>query len=725
MGEGATYMCQIPGTKILAAGAHNSSAVFNLKDTVLICKSKNIDLDFSATDPDGDSLSYALCSAYDRGAATSANNVVPSAPPYHDVSYLSGYSGFQPLGSQFVIDPVTGHITGTAPDVGAYVVNVCVTEFRHEIPISVHRKDFMIRVGDCDFAAADLQPSYLTCDGFTLTLQNESTSSAIHSYYWDFGDTSSTHVSTDPTPTHTYSDSGTYNVKLVINRGEQCSDSTIAKAMVYPGFVPDFKATGSCVLNPYQFTDLTTSKYGTVNSWRWDFGDKSVSSDTATTQDPTYQYSSPDSVNVQLIVTNSKGCRDTIMKGVLVNDRPVLTLPFHDTLICNIDTLQLHSSSGAGSSFSWSPPLNITNPNIANPLVFPKKTTTYSITVNDKGCSNNDSVTVNVIPNVQLKAGDDTTICQTDAIQLNPLTNALYFQWSPPTGLNDVTSENPIASPLSTTRYQVVASVGKCSAVDALNIKVVPYPVGNAGNDTTICFGRTTVLHASTSASNFAWSPTNSLLHPNTLTPLAGPESTTAYIFTVTDNLGCPKPVSDTVVVSVIPPVPAFAGHDTTIVAGEPLQLKATGGAIYSWTPSTGMDNPNIANPIVTLGPEIDSIRYKVKVSTIEGCYAYDDLKVTVFKTKPDIFIPSGFTPNHDGLNDILRPTVVGMKQFNYFKVFDRWGVMLYSTSQQGQGWDGTYAGTAQPAGTYVYVAQAIDYTGKLITKKGTAVLIR
>ena len=94
-------------------------------------------------------------------------------------------------------------------------------------------------------------------------------------------------------------------------------------------------------------------------------------------------------------------------------------------------------------------------------------------------------------------------------------------------------------------------------------------------------------------------------------------------------------------IVHVIPRIPAFAGRDTTIVANEPLQMNASGGTIYSWSPVTGMDNPNISNPVILLGAQYDSITYKVKVVTPEGCYAYDDIKVTVFKTQPDIFVPT------------------------------------------------------------------------------------
>jgi len=725
---GATFVTEIPGTGLLQNRANNSPQ-FVIKDTALVCAGNEFKLDFSAVDKDGDSLSYDLCSGYDGGSLTVVN-----PPPFEilslvELEYLSPYSGGFPLGPDATINPKTGIISGKAPATpGKYVVNVCVYEWKNkDTLLTTHRKDFIVKVGDCSFAAAELKPSYITCDGFTLTFENESTSANIHSYYWEFGDpNSATDSSTNPTPTHTYKDSGTYPIKLVINRGEQCSDSTTSKALVYPGFIPNFKVDGGCFFNPYQFTDLTTSKYGIVDSWRWDFGDSTIISDTSVLQNPTYKYSNPDSLDIQLIVTNSKGCTDTLVKSMFISDKPPIVLPFHDTLICNIDTLQLHaSSSDTAADFTWVPAININNLNGPDPLVSPKNTTTYIVTVNDKGCINTDSVKVNVIPNVDLFAGRDTTICLNDTIQLQPVTNGLHFIWSPSTGLSDPDAKNPFAIPVSAIQYHVVASVGKCSAADNINIKVAPYPAVNAGRDTSICFGETTVLRGTSDGTNFAWSPASSLLYANTLTPRAGPQSTTIYTLSAVDSGGCPKPASDTVTVHVVSQIAAFAGRDTTIVADEPLQMNASGGTIYFWSPATGMDNPNIANPIVVLGAQYDSMTYKVKVGTSEGCYAYDDIKVTVFKTQPDIFVPTAFTPNNDGLNDVLRPKAVGMKQFNYFKVFDRWGVMVFNTTQEGQGWNGTYSGAAQPSGTYVFVAQGVDYVGKLITKKGTVVLIR
>jgi gliding motility-associated-like protein len=725
---GATFVTQIPGTNLLPDRANNSPQ-FVIKDTALVCAGNEFKLDFSAIDKDGDSLSYGFCDGYNGGSLTVVNPAPFPVLSLVPLTYLSPYSGSFPLGPDVTINAKSGIISGNAPSApGKYVVNVCVYEWKNkDTLLNTHRKDFILKVGDCDFTAAELKPSYITCDGFTLTFANESTSANIHSYYWEFGDpNSATDSSTNPTPTYTYKDSGTYPVKLVINKGEQCSDSTTSSALVYPGFIPGFKVNGSCFFNPYQFIDLTTTKYGIVDSWRWDFGDPSVTTDTSLLQNPSYKYPNVDSLNVRLIVTNSKGCTDTLIKSIVISDKPDIILPFHDTLICNIDSLQLHASTtDTGADFTWTPAININNINSPDPIVSPQNQTTYAVTVNDKGCINTDSVKVNVISSVDLFAGTDTTICLTDTIQLRPVTNGLHFTWSPATGLSDPAAKNPFVVPLSATQYHVVASVGKCSTADDINIRVAPYPVANAGTDTSICFGATTVLKGTSSAASFAWSPSNSLLHANTLTPLAGPQSTTTYTLTVMDSIGCPKPGSDTVTVHVIPRIPAFAGRDTTIVAGEPLQMNASGGTVYSWSPVTGMDNPNIPNPIIILSTQYDSMTYRVKVGTPEGCYAYDDVKVTVFKTQPDIFIPSGFTPNSDGLNDVLRPKVVGMKQFNYFKVFDRWGVMVFSTTQEGKGWDGTYSGTAQASGAYVFVAQAVDYTGKLITKKGTVVLIR
>jgi len=165
----------------------------------------------------------------------------------------------------------------------------------------------------------------------------------------------------------------------------------------------------------------------------------------------------------------------------------------------------------------------------------------------------------------------------------------------------------------------------------------------------------------------------------------------------------------------------AFAGNDTLIIKDIPFQMQGSGGVNYSWTPATALSNPNISEPIAL--PQ-DDITYVLTITTQEGCIASDAVKVTVFKGSA-IYVPSGFTPNNDGLNDILLPAYVGIKKLGYFIVFNRWGQKVFETKNLGKGWDGKINGVEQRSGTYAWIIQAEDYVGKKYQIKGTATIIK
>jgi gliding motility-associated-like protein len=304
-------------------------------------------------------------------------------------------------------------------------------------------------------------------------------------------------------------------------------------------------------------------------------------------------------------------------------------------------------------------------------------------------------------------------------------TDGLQFLWTPSTGLSDPTIINPIANPAITTTYQLRSSVGKCFSTDDVIIKPVPYPLVDAGPDVQICFDAQTQLNGDVVASNYFWKPQGSLSNPNILDPIAHPAATTNYILTATDTLGCPKPGYDTVTVTVLPKVSASAGRDTMIVFGQPLQLQGSGGENYLWTPPTWLNNTSIVNPIARINANIDSIRYKVFVTDFLGCIDSASILVKIFKTNPQIFVPTGFTPNGDGLNDFLKPIAVGIERIEYFRVYNRWGQLVFSTTINGQGWDGRIGGKIQTSNTYAWMVKAVDYTGKSVFQKGTATLIR
>jgi gliding motility-associated-like protein len=726
---GVTYTTTIPGTINGINFEKNHSPQFAQKDTVVICYNGNFTFDFGATDHDADSLVYSFCSGLvgggsGSGGTNTARPNPPSNPPYSSVPYSGVYSGGSPMGSTVTIDSKTGLITGIAPGItGDYVVAVCATEFRNGVRIGETKKEIHITVASCTLDAALLESSYLECGGFTKEFVNNSTSPVGSTYTWQFGDPASgaNNFSNLIKPSHTYSDTGVFVLKLKVESIGGCKDSATSLVKVYPGFNPKFDILGSCFASPFEFQDKSESKYGLVNSWKWDFGDASSTDDTSTLKNAVYTYPNSGNRQVQLTVTNSKGCSGVITKTANVRDIPLLTLPFKDTLICSIDTLPL-IAKGNGI-FTWTPNKNIINANTGNPKVFPKDTTTYYVSLNENGCVSKDSIKVNVLNFITVDAGRDTSMCRTDSISLRPVSHALQYVWSPSTSLNNPTLKNPIATPLATTRYYVTANLGKCQDRDSVLVKVTPYPQANAGEDVIICHGSRTQLTGTIVGSSFTWSPANTLQNASSLRPTAFPTTTTNYVLSAFDTLGCPKPYRDTIAVNVQPKIFAFAGNDTVVVANQPLQLNATGGTDYLWSPTSNMNNFNIANPILLLSADVESITYRVRVG-VQGCYAEDDITIKVFKG-PDIYIPTGFTPNNDRKNDILKPTLAGMKSFTYFKIFNRWGQLLFQTAQIGAGWDGTFKGKEQASGTYVYVAEAVDYLGNKVFRKGTVVLIR
>lgn len=184
------------------------------------------------------------------------------------------------------------------------------------------------------------------------------------------------------------------------------------------------------------------------------------------------------------------------------------------------------------------------------------------------------------------------------------------------------------------------------------------------------------------------------------------------------DN-GCLS-VTDTIAV-VITKVIASAGDDIMILKNEPYQLHATGGNTYSWSPSTGMNDASIADPVVVLQ---DDATYKLVVENDMGCADEDFITISVFKGS-DINIPTAFSPNNDGLNEELKASFRGIKKLSYFNVYNRWGQLVFSSPDMSKGWDGKINGVPQSPGIYVWQLKAVDYIGKIYEMNGTTVLIR
>ncbi len=629
---GATYETVLPGTTRLPSG-HNSNAIVNLKDTSLVCYGSPFRLEFTAIDPDGDSLSYQFSSAYNGGSFTATQDAVgPDNPLYGPVNYSAGYTGTAPLGNAATIDPATGVITGIAPSTpGKYVVNVIIREWRSGVVIAEHQKDFIMKVENCVIPKAQLDPDNRTCDGFTRDFFNAGSNNGVSTWFWDFGvpnlrnDTSNL-----ANPTFTYPDTGVFTLTLIVNRGTGCVDTATTVVRVYPGFFPGFNVDPPYCKNvPVQFVDQTRTNYGTVTNWRWDFGVPGVTGDTSRIKNPTFTYGNPGSYTVKLVVSNTFGCTDSTTREVVIKDNPLLSVLPKDTSYCYLDSVTL-SASGAGT-FSWLPATNILNANSATPTVFPTGPATYYVRLNDNGCVSTDSVKVNPLNNLSTSIqASATTICAEDTITLTAnsnYTSNLSYQWTPLAAVSDPALKVTKAFPAGNTSFQVITRWGRsCTATAVQDIVVKPLASPEAGPDTYICKGQGSAQLQASGGNTYQWTPATGLSNPNIANPVAAPVLTTTYKVFV-GVAGCTKTKPDSVTVLVRDLPEANLTDDTVICSIDTLKLITNPANSYVWTPNYMINNLTAASPLVS--PDVPTIYYTTLTDAF-GCVNKDSINIDV-----------------------------------------------------------------------------------------------
>lgn len=352
---------------------------------------------------------------------------------------------------------------------------------------------------------------------------------------------------------------------------------------------------------------------------------------------------------------------------------------------------------------------------------------TYTVYVKDsKGCTATvPGITVGLVDDLTFTPPTDPTICEGASTQLVIVSNGINYTWSPSTGLDDPNSATPTASPSVTTTYNAHIERGSCFRDVPITVNVNAAPVPDAGAPGDICFGQTYQLTGSGGVI-YKWTPSTFLDDPNIYNPVATPDRTTTYSLSVIDANNCPSLVTDQVVVNVTPPIKVYTTpFDTVVYSGQQFQLLATSaGTNYVWSPATGLDNPNIPNPLVTAGVIGDDVTYTVTATTSAGCKGQGYARVRVYKG-PDIYVATAFTPNGDGKNDRFFPFTVGIKQLNYFRVYNRWGQLVFSTNIINNGWDGKFGSVEQPGGVYVWMVEGVTLDNKTISKRGTITLIR
>ncbi|MFL5764865.1 MAG: gliding motility-associated C-terminal domain-containing protein [Bacteroidia bacterium] len=350
------------------------------------------------------------------------------------------------------------------------------------------------------------------------------------------------------------------------------------------------------------------------NSYVWSPG-TGLSSTTAS--NPT---ANPASTTTYTVVgTDLNGCTASDNVTVTVNPNPVVDAGANTT-ICPSASITLNGTGA--STYSWTPAGSLSNPSISNPVAHPASTTTYTVTgTSSFGCTGTDVVTISINP-INVFTTGTATICSGGSTTISAFGAANYV-WSPAATLSNATVSSPVATPVATTTYTVVGTnAAGCNDTAFVTITVTPAPTVDAGLNTNICAGSSTVLNAS-GATSYSWSPGTGLSSTTVSNPTASPASTTTYTVTGTQG-GCTA--TDVVTVTVNPVPVVDAGTGSSVCAGTGTTLNGSGATTYLWAPAASLSSATVANPTAT--PSVTTT-YTVTGTGAGGCSSTDT--VTIF----------------------------------------------------------------------------------------------
>ncbi|MGN6532492.1 MAG: gliding motility-associated C-terminal domain-containing protein, partial [Ginsengibacter sp.] len=328
------------------------------------------------------------------------------------------------------------------------------------------------------------------------------------------------------------------------------------------------------------------------------------------------------STKYYVTVTNAAGCSKKDSVNIIVKSLPAISVS-NDTSICINSTAKLIAKGG--TSYHWSPSTGLDNPDISSPLATPLVNTKYYVTTTTANmCSKTDSVNIVVNNLPVISKSKDTSVCINSSTQLTANGGAIY-QWLPAIGLDNPSSSNPMATPLTSTKYYVtVTNAAGCSKKDSINVLVNTLPVITKSNDTTICYNSPAQLLVK-GGSFYSWSPAGTLNDPHIGNPLASPATTTTYQVKVTNAEGC----SDIASIKVsVKPTPAITkSNDSTICKNTSVKLSVTGGSFYNWYPSASLDN---ATGTAVVASPAQTTLYHIDITDINSCIYHDSIKISI-----------------------------------------------------------------------------------------------
>ncbi len=419
------------------------------------------------------------------------------------------------------------------------------------------------------------------------------------------------------------------------------------------------------------------------------------------------------------------GCSSTAIVAVAVTPLPSVTITSNDP-VCTGDTLQLSGTGAPGTIFTWAGPYTFIS-NAQNPFRTPVVAEyggEYHLTVQYNGCTNHTShwVTINETPTPPWIKW--LTYCQYyDAPHLQAMgTDVKWFTSSDPTATGSTVPPKPQTDFVGFSFYYVNQTVAGCpSAIDSIRVIVNPKPtVTVTPVDSTVCPHDSVMLTAinTDDIAYFSWYPTMYLDKNSGPSVVVRPETNMNYMVVTSNMYDCTDTAE--IRINVKPGAVVHLDDSVTLYPGETYQINPqTNCTSFNWTPSGGLSGKYLSNP--TASPVI-STKYVLTGRTEWGCVTKDSININV-AADGLISIPNAFSPG--SVNNIFKPVRRGDAKLLKFRIFDRWGVVIYEGNDIDAGWDGTYKGVPQPTGVYVYEITVSTAAGRIFNKAGNVTLLR
>ena len=571
------------------------------------------------------------------------------------------------------------------------------------------------------------------CDLNALPCTDQSTVSVgtINSWLWDFGAGNTSNLQN---PVANYTLAGPHDIALTVKTIEGCESILFFKTInVFFSPTVDFTFTDSvCLGQPTSFTGSYTAIGGmSVNAWNWNMDNTGAIFPNIL--NPAFTFLAPGNHDVLFTATSTGSgyCLGSKTKTVYVRDKPHATIK--TPVICiKMPTLLEDSSytfNGIAINSYWWDLGNGQFSTQKNPTVTylgagPVKI--QHVVIDANGCiSDTLKQTLNFqIPSIA-KFGYSKPVCYGLPVQFSDSSTGNITKWSWIYNNTEWSAQQSATMtftvPNATIGLIVTSAMGCISDTSFITLLINPVP-DVAINFTDACKNvlvNFTASDNSGTVTNWQWLfGDGATLKTKNAQHVYTDNGTYNVKLVASDATGCYSGSlqKDITIYSTN----VNAGNDTIATAGQPVQLNATGGLSYSWSPSLPLNDPNIANPVALLSA---TQTFTVHAFTPVGCESFDNITVKIYKG-PDIYLPNAFTPNGDGLNDVFRGTLVGIKQFNYLKIFNRWGELVFSTTDYRKGWDGLWQGKVQNNDVFIVIASGIDFLGNAINKKQTVMLI-